>query len=134
MLYPYVVFVYDFLSMKNDKEDGKLEFTGEKVVFRFEHVSFKYKGSKHYSIKDISLTIDDNDRVALVGENGAGKSTFLKLLMLVHYPTEGTIYLNDIPLDQYSKASLYNANRSNYSRLFSVFCVASKTEHFGLRS
>ncbi|WP_236972353.1 ABC transporter ATP-binding protein [Membranihabitans marinus] len=71
-----------------------------KEGFRFENVGFKYPGSNIYAIKNISFTIGANEKIALVGENGAGKTTLIKLLSRLYDPSEGKIYVDNIPLDR----------------------------------
>ncbi len=74
----------------------------------FENVSFKYPQGSSYALKNISLTIKAGEKFALVGENGAGKTTFVKLLARIYDPTEGRILidgqdLKDIDLDEWYK-------------------------------
>jgi len=69
----------------------------------FENVSFAYPNSERFAegasarliLKDISLTINAGEKFALVGENGAGKTTFVKLLCRIYDPTEGRILIDD---------------------------------------
>lgn len=69
------------------QEDGRYEFV-------FDRVSFRYPGSSQYALKNLSLTLRAGEKMAVVGLNGAGKSTFVKLLCRLYEPTEGKIYLN----------------------------------------
>lgn len=68
----------------------------------FENVSFKYPGSETYALKDVNYTFDLHTKLAIVGTNGAGKTTFIKLLCRLYQPTSGVIKLNGIPIDRYS--------------------------------
>ena len=61
----------------------------------FKNVSFKYPQSKKYVIEDFNLTIDPNQKIAIVGENGAGKTTLVKLLIRFYDLTKGEILVND---------------------------------------
>lgn len=61
---------------------------------RFEHVSFRYPSSKVFVFKDLDLTIRPGERVALVGENGVGKSTLIKLLLRFYDVTDGRITID----------------------------------------
>ena len=75
-------------------------------IIRFEHVSFRYPGQQQYALKDVSCVLHPGEKIAVVGENGAGKSTFVKLLTRLYDPSEGAIYLNDrdirtIPYEEY---------------------------------
>jgi len=69
---------------------------------RFENVSFHYPNNEQTVLSDISLSIKQGQHVAIVGENGAGKSTFVKLLLGLYRPTSGTVYVDDINLAEVS--------------------------------
>jgi ATP-binding cassette subfamily B protein len=69
------------------------------------HVSFRYPNKEAWALRDINLTIEPGEVIALCGDNGAGKSTLIHLLMRLYEPTEGEILyggkpLRDIPPDQ----------------------------------
>ena len=72
----------------------------------FRNVSFRYPGSDKYVVKNISFTLRVRESVAIVGENGAGKTTVVKLLARFYDPTEGAIYLDGRDLREYDLASL----------------------------
>jgi ATP-binding cassette subfamily B protein len=74
--------------------------------FDFQNVSFHYPGSKRLVIKDLDFRLDTGDRVALIGENGQGKTTFVKLLCRLYDPTAGRILLDGNDLRDYSVADL----------------------------
>ena len=67
----------------------------------FRNVSFHYPGSNHLVLKDLHFRIESGERVALVGENGQGKTTFVKLIARLYEPTEGSILLDGIDLREY---------------------------------
>lgn len=71
----------------------------------FDNVSFTYPGAEQSVLQDISMTIRPGDRVAIVGENGAGKSTFIKLLLGLYKPTAGAVMLDGENLHTYDPAS-----------------------------
>ncbi len=90
------------------KEGGGKEVPQQnQYVFEFKNVSFKYPGQDTYALKNLSLTISSGTRLAVVGLNGAGKSTFIKLLCGLYTPSEGRIYLNGIDINTFSKESYY---------------------------
>lgn len=64
----------------------------------FEHVSFKYPGSEEYVIKDLNLNFVIGERMAIVGKNGSGKTTFIKLLCRLYDVTEGSIKVNGVDM------------------------------------
>lgn len=78
----------------------KYEIPKEAAELELRNVSFGYDKSK-FILKNISLTIKPNDRVALVGYNGSGKTTLIKLIMRLYDPLEGDIYLNGINIKDY---------------------------------
>ena len=77
--------------------------------FVFEDVGFQYPDSDRWAIRHVSLSIAPGERIALVGENGAGKTTITKLLARLYDPTEGRILLDGIDLREYDLASLREA-------------------------
>ncbi|MCL1794463.1 MAG: ABC transporter ATP-binding protein/permease [Oscillospiraceae bacterium] len=79
-------------------------------VIEFKNVSFKYPGSENYALRDMSLTIRGDEKLCIVGANGSGKSTFIKLLTRLYMPAEGEILLNGMNINEYGYAK--------YQRLF----------------
>jgi ATP-binding cassette subfamily B protein len=77
--------------------------------FVFDDVGFRYPGSERWAIRNVNLTLRPGERVALVGENGAGKTTITKLLARLYDPTEGKITLDGVDLREYDLASLRRA-------------------------
>ena len=77
--------------------------------FVFENVGFQYPGSDRWAIRHVDLAITPGERIALVGENGAGKTTITKLLARLYDPTEGRILLDGVDLREYDLASLREA-------------------------
>jgi ATP-binding cassette subfamily B protein len=74
--------------------------------FVFEDVGFKYPGSDRWAVRHVGFTLNPGERIALVGENGAGKTTVTKLLARLYDPTEGRILLDGVDLREYDLASL----------------------------
>jgi ATP-binding cassette subfamily B protein len=77
--------------------------------FVFEDVGFQYPDSDRWAIRHVNLGITPGERIALVGENGAGKTTITKLLARLYDPTEGRILLDGIDLKEYDLTSLREA-------------------------
>jgi ATP-binding cassette subfamily B protein len=67
---------------------------------RFDHVSFSYPGASRLALDDISLTLPRGAVVAVVGENGAGKNTLVKLLAKMYEPSSGAILIDGVPLSR----------------------------------
>ena len=78
----------------------------------FRNVSFRYPGSDNWALRNLSLKMKVGEHLAVVGRNGSGKTTFIKLLCRLYDPTEGEILLNGIDIRKY--------NYSEYLSLFSV--------------
>lgn len=90
---------------------------------RFDHVSFRYPGSDAYALKDINLEFRVGEKMAVVGMNGSGKSTFIKLLCRLYDPTEGMITMNGIDIRRYD----YQEYLSLFSVVFQDFQLFSFT-------
>lgn len=76
--------------------------------FEFQNVSFKYPRAERYALQNISIKINAGERLAVVGLNGAGKSTFIKLLLRLYEPTEGKILLNGTDIQNYDINSYFD--------------------------
>ena len=104
-----------FLDMENLHEKGSIPIEkredGE-YELAFENVSFHYPGSEKLVLKDINCKLHMKGKLAVVGKNGAGKTTFIKLLCRLYEPTKGRITLNGIDIRKY--------NEEEYRRLFGV--------------
>ena len=92
-------------ASQNGKELPKLE----SYEFVFENVSFKYPKADSYALRNLNLTIKAGERLAVVGLNGAGKSTMIKLLLRLYQPTEGRILINGTDVMEYDRDSYYAA-------------------------
>jgi len=75
--------------------------------FEFRNVSFSYPGSERRILRDLNFTLRPGDRVALIGENGEGKTTIVKLITRLYDPTEGEILLDGIDLRDYDLDDIY---------------------------
>lgn len=74
--------------------------------FIFENVGFQYPGSERWAVRGLDMTLGRSERIALVGENGAGKTTITKLIARLYDPTEGRILLDGRDLREYDLASV----------------------------
>ena len=90
-------------------EKNALELQEEIHTITLEKVGFRYIGAETPAVENINLTIQKNEKIAVVGLNGAGKTTFIKLLTKLYEPTEGTIYFNGINSQKIKRTSLYKA-------------------------
>ena len=93
-------------------EDGAPIPPSEKYVVALDHVSFRYPGAEKDTIHDLSMTLRPDEKLAVVGLNGAGKTTMVKLICGLYDPTEGRVLLNGTDIRVF--------NRREYYRLFSA--------------
>ena len=70
----------------------------DKLHIEFHDVSFRYPNQENYAVQHINLKIGAGEKLAVIGENGAGKTTFVKLLMRLYDPTEGYISINGVDI------------------------------------
>ena len=96
--------IYTFLDIPNSMYQGSL--TTEKRSDRqydveFRDVSFRYPGSDIWALRHVNMRFKVGKRLAIVGENGSGKTTFIKLLCRLYDPQEGQILLNGIDIRKY---------------------------------
>ena len=118
---------FDFLDIPDEKYKGTIlteKRDDNEYKFEFKHVYFKYPDSEEYVLKDINLKWCIGEKMALVGKNGCGKSTLVKLLCRLYDPTEGEITLNGIDIKKYKY--------EEYMALFSVVFQDSKLFSFSL--
>ena len=121
----YLRTVFEFLDLSNDMYQGSL--TTEKRSDReydveFRHVSFRYPGSGNWALKDVNLKFKVGERLAVVGPNGSGKTTMIKLLCRMYDPTEGEILLNGINIRKYD----YDQYLAIFSVVFQDFQLLSQ--------
>lgn len=105
----------EFMTLENTKPVGSIPVEkrqDNRFSVSFEHVSFRYPGTEQDVISDLSCSFEIGERMAIVGKNGSGKTTFIKLLCRLYDVTEGVIKVNGIDIRKY--------NYEEYCNLFSV--------------
>lgn len=117
---------FEFLDIPNAMYQGSL--TTEKRSDRnyeieFKDVSFKYPGSAAYALRHVNMKFKVGKRLAIVGENGSGKTTFIKLLCRLYDPDEGQILLNGIDIRKYK----YDDYMNIFSVVFQDFKLISQS-------
>src|SRR5699024_1728714 len=123
----YVQLYLDFLDIEGEKYKGTLPVEkrdDDEYEIEFSNVSFKYPGSDVYVLKNISMKLNIGERLAIVGMNGSGKTTFIKLLSRLYDPNEGEILLNGIDIKKY--------DYDEYLNLFSIVFQDFKLFSFSL--
>lgn len=91
----------EFMQLPTAKQ-GTSHLHGVPKTIQFKDVSFHYPGNKQSVLSNISLEIKQGQHVAVVGENGAGKSTFVKLLLGLYRPSSGNVFVDDTNLAEVS--------------------------------
>lgn len=121
---PLVNYYFDIVNTKDDMTYGAKELDlSEKFEIEFKNVSFKYPNMESYALKNINIKINNGEHLAVVGRNGSGKTTFIKLMCRLYDVTDGEILINGINIKEYSKESII----SLYSVVFQDFKIFSTT-------
>jgi len=116
--------LYEYLDLPNHMYQGSL--TVEKrddneYYVEFRDVSFKYPDTEIYVLKHVNLKFKVGEKLAVVGMNGSGKTTFIKLMCRLYDPTEGEIVLNGVNIQKYD----YDEYMSIFSVVFQDFRLFS---------
>lgn len=118
---------FDFLDIPDEKYKGTIpteKRDDNEYEFEFKNVWFRYPDSADYTLKGVNMKWRIGEKMAIVGKNGCGKSTLIKLLCRLYDPTEGEITLNGIDIRKY--------RYEEYMALFSVVFQDSKLFSFSL--
>ena len=99
------------MENSTNRGEGRPVPTGECEI-EFRNVTYTYGGAENPTINNLSFTLHKGEKLALVGLNGAGKTTIVKLMCGLYDPTEGEILLNGVNVREY--------NREEYFKLFSA--------------
>lgn len=112
---PFLELTFEYLDIPDNMYQGSLTVEkrrDRKYQVEFRGVSFKYPGSDNWALRNVNMKFEIGKRLAVVGMNGSGKTTFIKLLCRLYDPTEGEILLNGIDIRKY--------NYREYMDIFSV--------------
>jgi ATP-binding cassette subfamily B protein len=99
---------FDMQPTVLSKPDGRLMPRPIRRGFEFRNVSFAYPGTTRRVLKDFNFTLSPGERIALIGENGQGKTTVVKLITRLYDPTEGQILLDGVDLRDYKLEDLHH--------------------------
>lgn len=109
----YLKILYEYIDLAGVSSQGEIIPKEQRDwTIEFHNVSFKYPSSEEYALRNVSFKISSNSQTAIVGVNGSGKTTMIKLLCGFYKPQEGYITLNEIKIQDY--------DRDAYLDLFSV--------------
>jgi len=111
---PGFSYYFDVMDAEPAHENGERTPDTQKQenIIEFKDVSFQYPGTEHYALRNVSFRLRAGERFAVVGENGSGKTTFIKLLCRLYDAQEGEILLNGVNIKDYDERE--------YRRLFSI--------------
>lgn len=107
--------ILELLSLSNEMYRGSLPMekrSDGQYTIEFSNVSFRYPGSENYALRHFSLKLNVGEKLAIVGRNGSGKTTMIKLLCRLYDPDEGEILVNGVDIRKF--------RQEEYVRLFSV--------------
>lgn len=119
---PLVNYYFEIVNANDNMTYGekKLDLS-DKFEIEFKNVSFKYPNTENYALQNINLKINNGEHLAVVGRNGSGKTTFIKLMCRLYDVTNGEILINGINIKDYSKESIIKL----YSVVFQDFQMFS---------
>ena len=117
---------FDFMEFPNKMQQGNFHVPKKdnKYEIEFKNVSFKYPGTEKFVLKNLNLKLRNGERMAVVGMNGSGKTTMIKLLCRLYDPTEGQITFNGVDIKNY--------NYEEYMSVFGIVFQDFKLFSFGL--
>lgn len=124
---PFVKDYMDYFDIPHRMQKGAVPMKNRDnndFYMEFKDVSFKYPGADTYALRHVNIKIKGGKRIAVVGMNGSGKTTFIKLLCRLYDPTEGTILFDRIDIKKY--------NYKEYLAAFSVVFQDFKLFSFSL--
>lgn len=107
-------YFYDVLDIPSIQKSGgrPIDFDPATARIEFKKVTFRYPGAENSALENISITLEPGQRYAVVGKNGSGKTTFIKLLCRLYDAEEGEILINGVNIQEYDLAE--------YRKLFSI--------------
>lgn len=121
---PLVNYYFEIVNVKDNMTYGVKELDlSYKFEIEFNNVSFKYPNTESFALKNINIKINNGEHLAVVGRNGSGKTTFIKLMCRLYDVTDGEILINGINIKDYSKESIIKL----YSVVFQDFKIFSIT-------
>ena len=118
---PLVNYYFDIMNTKDEMEYGDKVLDTTEFELEFKNVSFRYPDAENYSLKNINIKIKNGEHLAVVGRNGSGKTTSIKLMCRLYDVTDGEILINGINIKDYTKESIIQL----YSVVFQDFRIFS---------
>jgi subfamily B ATP-binding cassette protein MsbA len=98
----------ELIDTTSSEEEGTFTLARASGHIRLDHVTVRYSGEGNAALSDLSLAINPGQTIALVGASGSGKTTLVNMLPRFVCPSNGQIFLDDQPLENWSLTSLRN--------------------------
>jgi ATP-binding cassette subfamily B protein len=117
--------VFEYKDLPSQQKTGTLDVPETDLTIEFNDVSFTYPGSQEPVLKHVNLQFTPSKRMAIVGRNGSGKTTMIKILCRLYDPTQGNVTLNGIDIREYDYEQ-YMARLGVVFQDFELFSVAMK--------
>lgn len=119
---PLVNYYFKIVNTEDEMTYGEkeLDLSGGFEI-EFKNVSFKYPGAESYALQNVNLKIKNGRHLAVVGRNGSGKTTFIKLMCRLYDVTDGEILINGVNIKDYTRDSIVKL----YSVVFQDFKIFS---------
>ena len=118
---PLARIYFEIIECTDSKQYGTRILDGDRFEIEFKNVSFKYPGAESYALQNVNLKINNGEHLAVVGRNGSGKTTFIKLMCRLYDVTDGEILINGENIQAYTKESI----TALYSVVFQDFKIFS---------
>lgn len=122
---PLARIYFEIIECTDSKQYGTRTLDGDRFEIEFKNVSFKYPGANQYALENVSIKIENGSHLAVVGRNGSGKTTFIKLMCRLYDVTDGEILINGENIQAYTKESI-TALYSVVFQDFKIFSVSLK--------
>ena len=120
----------EYLSLPDEEGSGEArisELTSLPPEIKFEKLSFRYDGAEEDTLKEIDLTLRPGEKLAIVGLNGAGKTTMVKLLCGLYRPTSGQVLIDGHPTTDFVRRDLYSLFSPIFQNVRTAFFTLAET-------
>lgn len=98
----------DYVESPDTADKGEKLYTDRVEKIELKNVSYKYPSAEEATLRDINLTFNKGENIAIVGENGTGKTTLIKLICGLYTPTSGQILINGTDMKTVTKESCFD--------------------------
>lgn len=117
----YQIDYFEKFFLMSETVDGTERFTANEYKIIFDHVDFSYPNMEKRALSDITFKINPGEKICIVGRNGAGKSTIIKLLCGLYQPDSGTIQINGLNINDISVDSMKKIRSVVFQDYFKFF-------------